>query len=422
MVRMNPLNEMDGEAAAAAAAEGGGGGDESTSSYKRARSSLDYKGDPTSDTIIAKEKTTNQQTFDVDPRGGSSAPQQQRQAQADVESMFAGMSPEQIINHLTENPELARQLGFDPSTLANAQQAKSSSSTGSSTSRKAHRTELLKSEGFPFVQWAIVLVVLGLGLYRLYMAVKPPTTAGKQKVKRKSGKVPAAVKATDDIALSKVLAELEESGDEDFKGGWGKSSGVKKAKKKPPSKAKPKLQPPQGKATERALVGDSDSEEESPAPVPARKSKSSKNASVATPVATPQEVGGGEWQTVRGGKPSAATTNGAGKQKIISFANDASKGEGLNGDSAPLPATAPDGSAADAKKKAKKKKKKAGSESGGAPVFSEEHYGNNENDAGTDDDEALAIRLQEEENNLSAYEEDDVWAEVTNKKKKAIKE
>jgi hypothetical protein len=401
MVRMNPLNEADGEANTARSSSSEDT-KSSFGSHKRTRSSLDYKGDPSSDKIIPQD--IQSKLFEAGATTGGS--RSKGQAESDEYNPFAGMSSEEVLRHLYENPELAKSLGIDPAAAGAA----------AGITKKSYRTQLLQKQGFPFMQWAIVLLVCAFAFYRLYKFAKPQPASVKQKVKRKAGKK-ALERAPlkDDYVLSKVVAEIEGAGD-DTKEASGKGQ-QKKAKKKPAKKvkAKPALTP---KSKE---YSDSDSDA---APAPRlTKSKQKKVKLVAEPAVNTLDDDSRDWQVV--GAKAAPTpvslTNGGSALKPPS----AEESVKLPNGSGPTPVAETQTGDSQSGKKKKKPKKKADSGTASSSAITDattaasSPTGGEDNDA-VDDDEALALRLQAEENSLAPNAaQDDVWAEVSTKKKKS---
>jgi hypothetical protein len=315
------------------------------------------------------------------------------------------MSSEEIIRHLYENPELAKSLGIDPAVV-------NAAAAAGTTKKSSYRTELLQKQGVPFVQWAIVLLVVGFGLYQFFKFVKPQTASVKQKVKRKGGKKLAdKVPRAEDIVLNKVVAEIEGAGDES-KDGAGKGSSKKLNKKKQTKKTK--IKPAQSSASKaKDDAYDSDTSEGVVAPSPS-KSKQKKVTLVEEPVVIiPDEISGG-WQTV--GSKSAHETTGTN-----GVANKTTNSKPPNGSSIAAAADGDGGKSPGEKKKKKNKTKKPedGKVAGEAIATMATVSPSEDPNDTVDGDEALALRLQAEENRLGAESSlDDVWAEVTSKKKK----
>jgi len=323
------------------------------------------------------------------------------------------------------------------------------------------RLDHLKKQGFPFAQWAFVLIVLGFMLYRLYRLLKPPTKGGtgasassskKQhqkastggggrsrggSIKAKGGKAkvggsgtgkraqslsdspaaaaaatPATKGATDDT-LNKVVADIEGASPE----GGGTSPGsitanskktVKKKQRKPKAKSSTQVKKEDAPTTTGDKGGSSGEAQISSAePV-------ASNDSSAAQEVMKEDEGDDAWQTV-GNAITGKGKNGVANKKAD--VGESSKSEKEN-DSVPGAQNKPtNGSSAEvpeaaSKKKSKKKKKnsKNGSEAtndvpkaaaGGKPVAGSESVPAEPlASSSTDSDEALAQRLQEEENKL----------------------
>jgi hypothetical protein len=397
---MDPLN---GDSAEGGGADPGGAGEEPigsaafSGSLKRSRSSLDYKGDPSSDKIMPQDARSK--IFDAATRGSSSS-----RSKSDEANPFAGMSSEEIIRHLYENPELAKSLGIDPAVV-------SAAANGGTPKKPSYRMQLLQKQGIPFVQWAVILLAVGFALYKVFKLLKPPTATVKQKVKRKGGKkIAEKAPLREDLVLNKVVAEIEGAGDEP-KDGSGKGAAKKPNKKKLPKKTKTKPAPSGSSKSKDDDSDDSDAEDAAPT----SKAKQKKVTLVEEPVVIVQDEDSSGWQTVgtKSVVPAVATNGVANKAPVV---------KPPNGSSIPAP---PDGDEdrSHPEKKKKKSKKKKPDNGTVAPEASDPASTSatpaREAKSEIEEDEALALRLQAEENRLSVESsEEDVWAEVATRKKK----
>jgi hypothetical protein len=401
---MDPLN---GDSADGGGEAVGGTGEDQigsaafSGSLKRSRSSLDYKGDPSSDKIIPQD--ARNKIFDVARAKGG----QQQSGGGEELNQFAGMSSEEIIRHLYENPELAKSLGIDPAVV-------SAAATAGTSKKSSYRMQLLQKQGVPFVQWAIILLAVGFALYKVFKLLKPQTVTAKQKVKRKGGKkIAEKTPLREDMVLNKVVAEIEGAGDES-KGDSGKGATRKPIKKKQPKKSKTK-QTQSGTSKSKDDVNDSDSSEAGDAPSPS-KSKQKKVTLVEEPVVIVPDEDSSGWQTVgsRAAAVAATGTNGA--------ANKTPAMKPPNGSITPSSEDTAVDQSRQERKKNKSKKKKPGNGKA-APEATDPKPTNagplHEAKSAVEEDEALALRLQAEENRFAVESsEEDVWAEVTSRKKK----
>lgn len=206
---------------------------------KRSRplSSLDYKADPsklnlvvdnTDNTATSRQQQQQQQKTNEAPlgkrqqmyttraRGSSGIPPRARTLK-DLE----GMTQEQIMELLQNDPVLAAEVKEAATAYENRAKSKGDDYKGStSQSRRSvkpkGRSDVLKEQGVPYQQWGILLFLLGIGLYQLYKVLKPPAASiskggasvnGKKAAKQRKGSNKVLKSPADD----EVVAELEGS-------------------------------------------------------------------------------------------------------------------------------------------------------------------------------------------------------------------
>jgi hypothetical protein len=274
------------------------------------------------------------------------------------------------------------------------------------------RLEALQDKGVPFVQWAVVLFVVGYGFFRLYklLAGQPKKIVPKL-LKKKKAATPKK--------LSKSIPQASETPS-------AKSPPKKQQPAKKPIVAK---QPAQEPAVIQVAPPETPTVEDDGKKLKKKKPKKKRDGA-------PNENDGSSKETSEIAKPIHADTaddeDGWETVGANGAANKASavktmETKPLNGDSVvvPPPAVAEElAAAADdfvppkAAKKKKKKAKSADTEATHGAIPMDESAANN--NTNTDLDEALAQKLQDAENNMSAAATvaEDEWAEVAAKKKK----
>ena len=238
---------------------------ESRAKRSRPKSSLDYKTDPTEQKLYAdttrgsqnqmqnqpeqeQRANTPGQKYPTRARGSGGIPETKLPPLSKLEDLD-GMSEEEIAQALQENPHLAN--------LA-AEQA--------GTPRRQRKTEaldrldMLKEQGVPYQQWAIILFVLGIAFYQLYRTVKQPVATGKTTNKAPTGKKSKKVKAAKSSNTTTERKFSVKSDDEvvaALEGSVGKSTappkkpgaaGKKKKKKAAKPSAKTTTTPPRHQA------------------------------------------------------------------------------------------------------------------------------------------------------------------------------
>lgn len=306
-----------------------------------------------------------------------------------------------------KNENLYRTLQDKPG--INERLASSSSSPPVPKTRE-ERLEILKQEGFPFIQWALIGVLLLYGVYRIYKAFKSDTatTARKTRARGKSAtksskslrsKTPEKPLLDDDV-VNRVVAEIT-------------GETVEEAPAPPPAKKTPKKKPQQPKKQKTKSKPKATSDDETdvtPAPAPAPIHNKP------TPPPEPIIDDEGGWQTVGGSngvankskpvettvqesKPTPTPTNGSAtkKEEVVVVEEEPS-------------------SATNKKQKGKKKKKTKTT-----PPELKNETPAKEPEVVPDSDEALAKKLQHEEelkveSTVVLTEE---WAKVPTKKKKS---
>jgi hypothetical protein len=109
-------------------------------------------------------------------RGSSGIPPRSK---LDLEDL-QGMPEADVMRALYEDPELAAEAAaqMEEDTIA----AERGRNKSSKTNRKKNplpgkREDLLKDQGFPFVQWIIIVLLLGAGLYQIYKSLSKSTKA-----------------------------------------------------------------------------------------------------------------------------------------------------------------------------------------------------------------------------------------------------
>jgi hypothetical protein len=235
---------------------------------KRSRptSSLDFKADPAEPKLIAMDnaygssrsssRASSQSSQKTDPtpqrndfagkryvhptrsRGSGGIPKLPRTL-ADLDRM----SQEEVAEALYNDPLLAEQLKerYEQQKQQKQQQeaghtrrssSKSSGGGGTSFVKGGDRVTILKENGIPYQQWGILLICIGIGLYQLYKAMKPPAS-GKKGSKNKIKSASLTKSQMDDA----VIAELEGSVAKASHAAWKKTKKKKLTKSAKPSTA-----------------------------------------------------------------------------------------------------------------------------------------------------------------------------------------
>lgn len=153
-----------------------------------------------------------------------------KQSQLQLEDL-AGLSKEELLEALHNNPVLTAQL--QAAAAAEEQQQESMSNTGGGTGstrrgssktyvKPGDRAKSLKEQGVPYQQWGILLFLLGVAVYQLYKSSVPSKSQGKA---RKSSLKSAP---TDDAVVAALEGSVAKAA----------SSNTKKTKKKKQSAVK----------------------------------------------------------------------------------------------------------------------------------------------------------------------------------------
>lgn len=335
-------------------------------------------------------------------RGSSGIPPRGKLQLEDLQ----GMSQDEIMQALYEDPELAAaaasQVDNDKPSTASSSSSSSSASGNAKKIPQGKRVDSLKERGFPFVQWAVLLLLLGLAIYQIYKSMLAPSTKSRSKkpAKTKSNKT---VKSSSSSTKNKTKPAQE----------------TKESVRQEPATKKETKPATQVKATK-----ENGTEKPVSAPkkkkVKAKKTKpsSSSDEEVAPAVSdaravAEQAVQDDGWTTVgkeSDSKPKVETKNGAAKPAVKSA------------DTQPIhedvQTAEPDEFQPVSSKSKKKKKKKKTQENGDSSKQDD-----NRDDVGTDGDAALAMELQQfEQRSLQSevnQKTDDAWEEVKPKKRKS---
>jgi hypothetical protein len=189
-----------------------------SSDRKRSRpasSSLDYKATSESNLVTpprhAAPSTQKNQQQQYEDQWSSQQEQQQQQrpriatrargssgipprSKLELDDL-QGMPEEEVMRALYEDPELAAAAAAQMEEDAEPRSPRSKTTSKHSRNKQRQkenqslpgkREDLLKDQGFPFVQWIILLLLLGAGLYQIYKSFLSP----------KSSKAPTKVKGS----------------------------------------------------------------------------------------------------------------------------------------------------------------------------------------------------------------------------------
>jgi len=178
MVRLNPSdpslmmgsNGLDGGGARAEVVDdllasygGGGGGTSGIHKRSRPKSSLDYKGPPQTESGYVLPKYPEEAASRAAGGASSAATTSSQRAPGSISEgdlgPMEGLTNEEMYQRMAE--AMNKQGAFG---------SRLKSRPGDP------RLEELQKRGFPFAQWAVVLLILGYGFYRLYRLLKPPGT------------------------------------------------------------------------------------------------------------------------------------------------------------------------------------------------------------------------------------------------------
>eukprot|EP00977_Amphora_coffeiformis_P027558 scaffold34621_cov166-Amphora_coffeaeformis.AAC.1 len=448
-------------------------GDSGSSTMKRSRpyrNSLDYKLGSTNPSmyVIPPQPMTSGRSQHHDEY----MQQQQQQAARKVMTRARGSSgippqhltledlqnldEETLMRVLNENPHLAqeaeriRQQHSSRGTGGTKMNRMTSSSSSAMMDRKYHRRadgtvhteensyiEELRKDGFPVIQWALVLLLIGGLAYQLYKSLKGPVKTKKSK----KGKESITQKAID-RELERLAAEVDPS--------VKTKKSTNSAKKKPTPKKKASAKP-KAAATPAAAADKSNG----------RVTKKTTSFDPAVPALTVSQaqVDQGEWQVVGktvekkkavDGKedveveetknpksdastaPANGSTNDAPKDStgkkeetpLDTNGGSAKEVASTKGPEAAPAANAGDGFTVSGKNKNKKKKKKSANTASSVANNTAPPATETPAKAGSTavDDAALAKQLQSEEDNLAATDagtKEVVWEEVVVKKKRS---
>jgi hypothetical protein len=400
-------------------------------------------------------------------------------------SDLEGMDAEQILQALYENPELVAEASerFDKesekkkSGKRQMNKTKKPKKKGSEYYRTddgrvlkegVDRLDMLKKEGFPYIQWIVISLTLGAGIYQIYKCIKQPSSTKATKAVRGAKKVKGAKPASASQSLDKAAAKIEGPKKTPVKA---KSAPQKRnvPKKKAPEKkpevvkvvekkaevvveeekvevvvekaTAPQTNAPTKKAKKPKAKAATKAKKESPDSISTDGSSSTATESKApkaslTPVgleALPTDEG--EWQTV-GVKSAPAVSEPVVKEPTPAPAskNGSSKKESVKEEAAPIPteeapltnggikestpASTPvdavtenkeNGKTAEAFKSTTSKKSKKKKKAAAAKNPPKENHSSNGGDietvTSTDSDAALALQLQTEEEHMALSED-----------------
>ncbi len=430
-----------------------------------ASSSLDYHKPEDADSLVTpgqlpeqqqqeEEQFQQQQMDDSRPkistraRGSSGIPPRGKLQLEDLQ----GMSEHEITRALYEDPELAAAAAAAAPPVGNDKPNTESSTRSSTTSEKSSskktpagkRVDGLKERGFPFVQWAVILLLLGFAIYRIYKSMVGTSTKARNKkpikiIKSKSTKTakhgtgnpktqaPVVTDDTEEIVMKEPAPQKETK----------PVIQAKAAKKNGSDKPVLKKKKVKGKKTKVT----SSSEEDDIAPAASAALSPQTTRSIVTET-NAQDDG---WTTVRkdsdskpkiesSNEPPALVSESADVEPMhedtqasndLSFEKNSEAPELVSetADVVPLHEDAQTAVEIDeiqtmATKSKNNKKKKKKMQANGESATQE----NDVDDIGVDGDEALAMELQQfEQRSVQRVVDpntDDVWEEVKAKKRK----
>ena len=462
-------------------------------------STLDYKGDTTA--AAGKQvtprhfKTQTAAANDAAPaatttraRGSNGIPPRAVDM-ADLE----GMDAEQILQAMYDNPDLVKaaadyvdqekktgpkkQRGTYDKNRKKKSPTYQRNPDGKVVMESADRLELMKEEGFPYTQWVVILLWLGVAVYHVLKVWRGPRKTGTsfvtvKKVKGKGKKgpkrsVPAAEPKFNSANVNKIAAQIEGTKKTATATKWQQqqSAAVSKGKKKAkPRKIKPAaaaagkktdgVESPDYVSTDGSSSTTGEAAQHSMPNAAATAAAAQSKLKVATPTVTDEAfLDDGDWQTVgvktttvdEEVKPKAPAKRQVSKEhEPVHNEPKVTEKPALNGLVKPK---APKSAAAAAtttatvvaeentqndkseemtavQSKQSKKKKNAKNPANGSSNGSTNNSTERKMSSSTDADAAFAQQLQAEEvapHGVNAAAGDDFWEEVTQKKKKLAK-
>jgi hypothetical protein len=327
-------------------------------------------------------------------RGSSGIPPRGKLELEDLQ----GMSEDEVMRALYEDPELAAAAAAaaaaDKSGFASSNSA---GQTGIPKIQAGKRVDGLKERGFPFVQWAVLLLLLGLATHQIYKSMLTPSATKSRAKKTSKAKNGKAVKSgTVKNKQTPSIAAEDEKELLDTKTEVIPPAKQSMSEKSYPSSKKKKVK------TKKTKVASSTTEENGTTSMSQKKSAVTETSN--------QDDG---WTTVgkeSDPKPKVEAKNGSSKLAVKFDASTAVTEENkvTTGSNEFQPV-------AKSKKKNKSKKK----QEDGA---SSNHDNTSEQLNGIEEDAALAMELQKYEERALASEtiesSVDVWEEVKPKKRK----
>jgi hypothetical protein len=365
---------------------------------KNPTSSLDYKSSEGGDQVLPPPKMMASNS------------------KLDYEEL-AGMSQEEVIRKLQEYPELARELAQAQAKKAaagNQQQQKQQQQSTMFSGKQSPRLTKLQEKGVPVTQWAILLVLMAYGAWKLYEVV-----AGTKRGRTKKAPVTRTAIVKNKTPAAKKKAKTS-------------AQTTTKPTKDAPARTSAPLSSKSESATKHSKhvtikaplteTASKDASAKKKKNKPKSKSKDDSNASTTVSSMSTGSVQSHTdddsvddgWQTVGNNGVSKASKSEKEPTK------PAENGAVNNGSAVATPSAATaveDGNFVPAKAAKKKKKKNKSSKSDDETTATKATRIPN-----TDSDAALAARLQAAENRLDASADDDEWAEVPSKPKKKEKQ
>lgn len=380
-------------------------------------SSLDYHKPEDADSLLTpghipesleEEEKYHQAAEDGRPkiatraRGSSGIPPRGKLQLEDLQ----GMSEDEVMRALYEDPELAA-AAVAASQMDTDKPGPASSTSGKSTTPKipqGKRVDGLKERGFPFVQWAVLLLLLGLATHQIYKSMSAPSskTRNKKSSKAKNSRTVKSGSVKNKAKPSAPTEDVKEIEKEVFDD---KTETSPPAKQNVSEKTPPTLKRKNVK-TRKTKVSSSGADD-AIAPSVSETLLPQKKA-----VVTETSISDDGWTTVgkeSDSKPKVEAKNGsskpAAKPAEAATVQEESKAPETN-DFQPV-AT-----------KSKKKNKKKKTQENGNSTKHDSNLGEN----GTERDAALAMELQQfEQSSLQSEAIEhtvDVWEEVKPKKRK----
>jgi hypothetical protein len=324
-------------------------------------------------------------------RGSSGIPPRGKLELEDLQ----GMSEDEVMRALYEDPELAAAAAAaaDKSGFASSNTAGQTSIPKLQTGK---RVDGLKERGFPFVQWAVLMLLLGLATHQIYKSMLTPSASKSRAKKTSKAKNDKTVKSGS--ARNKVTEDAKEIEKELLDT---ETEVIPPAKQSASEKSSPSMKKKKVK-TKKTKVASSTTQENG---------TTSKSQTKSAVTETWNQDDG--WTTVgkeSDPKPKVEVKNGSSQAAMKLDASAAVAEEKKATDSNEFQPVA-----TKSKKKNKNKKKQENGDSSNHDKTSEQING-------IEEDAALAMELQKYEERALASESIesnvDVWEEVKPKKRK----